>query len=141
MTDKPLHANEHCRHYKYVRAAVDWGPQCACGIDLQAPGANTEPCMPDPATTAPACAWREEFTADERAAWKAWRAESTGRMILIMSLIPGSSLDKKKKPFWGKSGEFDCPACKTGKVKWVRAPNNGHVQASCSTPNCFAVIE
>ena len=141
MGERPLHASHHCRHYEYVRAEKDWGPKCAAGIDLQCAGANVAPCMPEPASTAPVCAWREEHTDAERAAWKAWVDERAGRMIVILAQIPGSSRDKKNKPFWGQSGEFKCLACEGGTVRWSRARVNGHVRAACTTLNCFGVIE
>ncbi|QOZ25340.1 hypothetical protein XH93_18365 [Bradyrhizobium sp. CCBAU 51753] len=88
-----------------------------------------------------ACDKREEHTDEERAVWEAWRKERMARMLVVLAQIPGSSRDKKNKPEWGKSGEFDCPACKEGKVRWSRASVNGHVRAACTTPDCFGVME
>lgn len=130
MTDRPPHATHHCRHYSYRRATDDWGAKCAQCMPRSEPGPYVEP-----------CAWREEWTDDERAAWKAWSDERAVRMLTIIAQIPGSSRDKKTKPFWGKSGEFPCPACKTGTVRWARASVNGHMRAACTTPDCFGVIE
>jgi hypothetical protein len=138
--ERPLHASQHCRHYSYVRGP-DYGPRCACGIDLKAEGANVAPCMPMPAVTAPVCAWREEFAAEEHAAWEEWSSARTVRMIVIMEKIPGNSTDRKNRPEWGKSGEFECPACPIGKVMWSRARSNGHVHAYCTTPGCFSVMQ
>lgn len=87
------------------------------------------------------CAWREEFTEPERTAWEGFRNDRAARMIAIMPLIPGSSRDRKNKPFWGKTGRFQCPACGDGTVRWVRARINGYLAAACSTPDCFEVIE
>jgi hypothetical protein len=131
---RPLPASHHCRHYSY-----DDGPQCARGVDLSGPGAAA-PCMPD-SKVAVACNLREEHTDEERAAWEEWRNERAARMIKVLALIPGSSRDRKNKPFWGQRGEFACPACPDGKVRWVRAPSNGHVHAACTTEGCFGVIE
>lgn len=36
----------------------------------------------------------------------------------------------------GGSGKIDCPVCKTGKLRYIRASSNGHVHASCSDDNC-----
>jgi hypothetical protein len=131
---RPKPAGHHCRHYEY-----NDGPQCARGIDLSGFGA-AQVCMPD-SKVAVCCEMREEHTAEERTAWEAWRNERAGRMILILAQIPGSSRDRKNKPEWGKSGEFACPACEGGKVRWARARSNGHVHAGCSTPDCFGIIE
>ncbi len=133
---RPLPASNHCRHYDYVMGE---GPRCGRGVDLSAPGA-ARPCMPD-SNVAVACNLREEHTEAERAAWTAWCNERAGRMILILADIPGSSRDEKNRPEWGKSGEFPCPACEGGKVRWARARSNGHVHAACTTPNCFGIIE
>ena len=131
--DKPIHASHHCRHYSY-----EGGPRCACGIDNSL--ANTA-CMPVPFPETrrfEPCSWREEYTFDERIAWGQWKAERFSRMIAVMAEIPGS-FDKKES--WGKTGDFPCPACLTGKVLWTRARVNGHVHAYCTTPNCFQVMQ
>lgn len=135
--NRPPHASHHCRHYSYDAAGA--GPTCAQGIDLSAPAA-TMPCMPD-SKAAVACDLREEHTEEEHAVWKAWRDERLKRMIQVMAKIPGSSRDRKNKPEWGNSGEFPCPACEVGTVRWGRARSNGHLHAGCSTPNCFGIIE
>lgn len=134
---RPNPAGHHCRHYSYEPAGA--GPTCARGVDLSAPAA-CQPCMPD-SKAGVACELREEHTEEERAAWKAWRDERAVRMINILAQIPGSSRDKKNRPEWGKSGNFPCPACDGGTVRWVRARSNGHVHAACSTDGCFGIIE
>lgn len=140
---KPVHANKHCRHYSYRRGFTDdCGPCCAKGLDLSGPGAANV-CMPksvEPSPEKRICAQREEYTATERDIWKKWQTESMGRMIIILEVISGSA-DKKDKEYWGKQGQLQCPACETGTVRWTRAPNNGHLWASCSTPNCFGVSQ
>ena len=135
---KPPKASKHCRHYSYDLAVVDaGGPCCAKGIDLSGPGASSV-CMPKPFEGFPdkrACKKREEYTAVERDEWKKWQAEAMGRMIIVLAEIPGDVKDR------GKTGTLKCPACKTGTVRWTRAPNNGHLWASCSTPHCFQVMQ
>jgi hypothetical protein len=133
---RPPPAGEHCRHYEYDRSK---GPTCARGVDLSNPGSANR-CMPSP-KVALACQLREEHTPEERAAWQAWRAERQERMFKIIALIPGSSMDKKNRPEWGKGGIFDCPACDGGKVRWARSSFNGHMAAGCTTPMCFQVQE
>jgi hypothetical protein len=143
--ERPLPASQHCRHYSYVRGE-NYGPRCACGVDLSRAGDESlpdspvlKPCLPDP--PASGCAWREEYTAEEHAAWAEWCEERTVRMLLAMAKIPGNSNDRKNRPEWGNSGEFECPACLTGKVMWSRARVNGHVRAYCTTPGCFSVMQ
>ncbi len=135
----PLRAAHHCRHYSYEWSETRNGPVCAVG-KLGADEAVTK-CMPNPNSLYPPCGGREEYTAEERAAYDEWRGESIGRFLQILPLIPGDSSDRKNKPEWGKGGEFECPACKVGKVRWARARINGHVHAACSTPFCFQVIQ
>lgn len=140
--NKPPKASQHCRHYDYKMAlGDDRGPCCARGLDLSSPGAANV-CMPKAVGVVPekVCLQREEYTATERDNWKKWQTESMGRLIVILAVIPGSA-DKKDKAYWGKTGSLDCPACNAGKVKWTRAPNNGHLWASCTTPHCFMVIQ
>lgn len=147
----PPHASHHCRHYRYERG-MNWsGPKCAAGIRLA--GGDTDPSMPatdeELASTAncmpdadkAACPWREEWTDDERAAWAQWRAESQARAILIIEKIPGNSTDRKNKPSWGQTGDFPCPACEVGPVRWARARVNGHLHAACTTPGCFGIMQ
>lgn len=68
-------------------------------------------------------------------------AAADARSIVIIEQIPGNSSDRKNKPSWGQSGEFDCPACRVGKVRWARARVNGHLHAACSTQGCFGMIQ
>lgn len=136
MIERPIHASHHCRHYSYERG-LQGGPRCARGVDMT-PLLATQPCMPD--AKAP-CIFREEYTDEERAAWKAYREESAGRMITIMAQIPGSSRDRKNKPEWGKRGSFPCPGCNAGTVHWARESSNGHLHAACTTRFCFDVME
>ena len=136
---RPLHATEHCRHFSYHAMDVDsssGGPICAAGVDLTEPGA-CRVCMP---SSNGACDKRENFTRKEKNDWQQWVDSRADRDWQIMLLIPGSS-NYKTRERWGSSGEFDCPACKTGRVSWYRSEINGHVQAGCSTPDCFGVIE
>ena len=133
--DRPLPASKYCRHYDY-----EDGPRCSAGVDMSAPKSHL-PCMPSWQETGVTCDWREEFTPVEREAWERWRVERQARMALIMPMVPGSSIDKINKPEWGNRGEFDCPACNEGKVRWARAVSNGHLHAACTTSGCFEVIE
>ena len=137
----PLRATKHCRHYSYNSEAGK--PECARG--LLAPGEYTRKCWPIKGEglrkIETPCSGREEYTSDERAAWDAFCSEAVKRTLQILPLIPGNSNDARNRPEWGKSGEFECPACKVGKVRWVRARINGHVHAACSTPFCFQVME
>jgi len=146
MIDKPAHATRHCRHYSYVMTVKDepQGPQCACGIDLREKPGASQVCMPPNVDLRKGeqhepCAWREEYTDAERAAWEEFRTGCMERMVVILAdpAIP-SGKDRKA---WGTHGTMPCPACKIGTVHWLRARSNGHLHARCSTPHCFAVMQ
>lgn len=125
---KPPIARQHCRHYGYVSGlGRDAGPKCKAGEDNSGPGGSI-PCLPDPTV---ACAIRQEWTADERAAWAAWAAEHRERMLVILTSIPRD----------GYQGEMQCPGCGIGTVRWSRARSNNHLHAGCSTPNCFGIMQ
>lgn len=132
----PLKATEHCRHYSYRNTGIrgfmrgdPGGPQCAVGIDNTEPG-DAAKCMPPPYCGGRLCDRREEYTDDERAAWKAHVRRAMERSIVAGSAIPRE----------GDSGEVACPACGEGTIGWVRARINGHLHARCSTPRCFSVM-
>jgi hypothetical protein len=143
--DKPARASRHCRHYSYERdrrgillGGRGGGPLCARGVDLRSEPGGSVPCMPpalpgEKPSFRPCepCALREEYSEAERAAWQAWRDESTHRMLVIYAAIPAEGLD----------GSLPCPGCDAGTVRWSRALSNQHLQAACSTPNCFSVIQ
>jgi predicted RNA-binding Zn-ribbon protein involved in translation (DUF1610 family) len=143
--------SRHCRHYSYERGP-DGGPRCAVGVNLGDGGdpampveetTPTKACMPIDGGALPAqtCMWREEWSDEERAARHAWLEQSRERMMLVMMQMPGNSIDRKNKPEWGKTGQFPCPACGDGTVRWTRARVNGHLHAGCSTPFCFSVMQ
>jgi hypothetical protein len=44
-------------------------------------------------------------------------------------------------PKIGSSGEFPCPVCKTGMVKWVRVSHNKHIRLGCNTPECIMMMQ
>jgi hypothetical protein len=127
---KPPRARQHCRHYGYVVPITrpDSGPQCTAGVDNRTAPRATLPCMPDPKEP---CALRQEWTADERAAWEAWSAEHHERLVVIMTAIPREGFD----------GSMPCPGCGVGTVRWGRARSNKHLHAACSTPHCFQVMQ
>ena len=124
---KPPHASKHCRNYSYELGLRGRGPLCAAGVDLSGPGA-ARPCMPSPAGDP--CPQRSEFTDAERAAWRAAVDRRLERMAVALSSIPSI----------GAVGHVRCAACGEGEIRWSRAPN-GHLHASCSTPDCFSVMQ
>jgi hypothetical protein len=132
---KPPIARQHCRHYSY-RKGLDKssGPECALGVNLDAPGACLA-CMPPDSQRGKTCAHREDWTEEERAAWKSWQDQNMLRMLVCLEVIPGASEGT------GKSGELPCPACGTGTIRWTRSPGKGHLHAGCSTKDCFAVMQ
>ncbi len=141
---KPRRATEHCRYYSYQMHNLSGGmpgPTCMQGIVLDSPGAALM-CMPNPEKLLErACPSRENYTDEEKAAWVIWKKEAFTRMCLVMVEIPSSENKKEDQKYWGKTGSFICPGCNGGAVRWTRAPNNGHIWAACSTPNCFSVIQ
>jgi hypothetical protein len=84
--------------------------------------------MPDPTAE---CPKREEWTAAEREASKAWSAEHMERLRVVMLNIPEG---------FGPA-TMPCPGCGVGTVHWGRARSNKHLHAHCTTPNCFGVIQ
>lgn len=126
---KPPIARQHCRHYSYEFGLRGRGPMCAVGCDMSAPGAAL-PCMPAGSQRGAICERREEWTDAERAEWRAWSDHHQERMLAVFAVLPEDA-----------SGSFECPACGTGTVRYARARSNGHLHASCSTPQCFAVMQ
>lgn len=119
----PPHATEHCRHYSYRLPMTDpdSGPKCAAGCDLSAPG-STRACMPAPATT---CASREEYSDDERRAWREYRDGGTVRLLAAMVAIPPMRARE--------SVDVECPNC-GGTLGAARTVRRAYVE--CSTPHC-----
>lgn len=128
---RPAPAGDHCRHYSFDLQALrsgGAGPCCALGLDLSAPGASTL-CMPETHRKG-VCGLRQDHGAEERAAWKAWQQQSIERSLRVLAAIPS-----------GPHGEFPCPACGNGTVRFVKAAVNGHLHAACSIPHCFQIIQ
>jgi len=48
---------------------------------------------------------------------------------------------QKTKGERGITGDMDCPACGTGRLRYSVARCNGHVHARCSTENCVSFME
>jgi hypothetical protein len=44
-------------------------------------------------------------------------------------------------PKEGMSGDFPCPVCKTGTIKWVRVAYNKHIRMGCDTPDCVMMMQ
>lgn len=126
--ERPVHATNHCRHYDYVRGVgPDSGPKCSLGVDLSAPGA-WGCCVPEPKEV---CASREEYTDEERAAWKRYTAH---RMVML-----GEAIDAIPEPIKpGTQGNTTCPHC-AGFLQWTRT-RNGHVWLQCSGPGCIGPV-
>ena len=38
-------------------------------------------------------------------------------------------------------GEFPCPVCKTGMIKFVRSGARKHLHLGCTTPECVMLIQ
>lgn len=54
-----------------------------------------------------------------------------------------TGIDKVLKliPKDGTSGDFPCPVCGKGTVKWVRVSYNKHLRIGCSTPECIMMMQ
>jgi hypothetical protein len=53
----------------------------------------------------------------------------------------GIDLVLKTIPKEGLSGEFPCPVCNTGTIRWVRVAYNKHLRMGCSTPECIMMMQ
>ena len=123
----PLRATGHCRHYSYRHGDLmaDRGPQCAAGVNLSAPGASSA-CWPDPQAE---CAQRQEYTLEERAAWKTWQSECMDRLAAAIAALPAPI------PL-NSMGQVLCPNC-GGDLHYSRWHRGAAIQ--CRTENCCAV--
>ena len=120
---RPPRARFHCKHYSYDRKR--WpekgGPKCALGIDLSEP-LSFNCCMPDPKAPCPS---REDWTAEERAAWDAWVSHG------ITAL--GVALNAMEPVAVGFRNTIPCPNC-DGLFTVERIEQSAYV--SCSNPEC-----
>ncbi len=122
----PLRATGHCRHYSYKHGDLmsDRGPQCAVGCDLSAPGASRA-CWPSHEAE---CASRQEYTDEERAAWRVWMRKSMDRLSRAIDALPAPlKLDTR--------GHIACPNC-GGELHYGRWHRGAFVQ--CNTEHCCA---
>lgn len=124
----PEKASHHCRFYSYVRADqpdIEQGPTCARGISLAEPGAARK-CMPEHDGT---CAFRAEYTDDERQAWK----EATeGSMMRLIAGIGALALAGPIPV--GDTRKVKCPSCRHGEVHATRTSRGAIV--GCDTHLC-----
>lgn len=122
--ERPLRATHHCRHYSYDRGTdwLDGGPRCARGLDLNVPGSSAC-CMPAP--NGP-CTLREEYTDDERAAWKVWTSERMDRLGKAVQALPRAIPLRT-------GGTIECPNC-GGRLRYDRWHRGAAIQ--CETENC-----
>ncbi len=125
MSDKPIHANDHCRFYSYERG-LGGGPRCAQGVDLER--GSTRCCMPDQKEP---CGMRQEYTNEERHAWMEYVVRGTQRLAEAIAAIP--------EPIKvGTQGRTTCPHC-SGFLTWQRM-SNGHVWLQCTGPDCIGPV-
>lgn len=132
---KLLRATKHCRHYDYDR---EKGPLCAKGVNLEL--SPVACCMPLPSEET-SCLLREEYTEAERKAWRDYMMARGQDSLMVLAEVPGRFSKREDHLFWGKSGNFDCPACKRGKVHWRRDRSNGHIALACTTEGCVQLIQ
>lgn len=94
------------------------------------------PCFRHQAHLTDGCAKCHHHTPEELAEIHAERDRSFERMALIRTAIEGALAGAK----WG-SGTIQCPACKSGLLRYSKAAYNGHIHAKCSTSDCAAWME
>jgi predicted RNA-binding Zn-ribbon protein involved in translation (DUF1610 family) len=41
----------------------------------------------------------------------------------------------------GDKGEFPCPACGSGEIRWLRVGRKRHLRIGCTTPECVMLIQ
>lgn len=139
MSNKPLpvvNRDTWCRHR--TPFGTDH-PVCKAGIDFHPfliPSDRMEhmPCLgtPTQAEALATCPQYSGYSDEELAAREAEDAARWERIKTIRAAIIAS----------GKTGgEIECPACKTGKVRFSVARSNGHVHAGCSTEGCARWME
>lgn len=129
---KPPAATDYCRHYQPPRIPLDgrpFVPRCAVNAALDMAKAWEATCTNRPTRH---CSYRSDWTAEERAAYAAWREVMMRRCRFIMKRIPEGKA--------GEYGDITCPGCGSGTLEYGRAEINGHLHARCSTPGCFAVM-
>ena len=132
--DRPLRATRHCRHYSYERGA-GWadkssGPRCARGVDLSSPG-SAMMCMPgdDPRPRA-GCSQREEYTDEERKAWRAYVDWGLTKLSCALDVFePVACGTETRKP---------CPHCDG--VLVLQRMSNGHAWLTCTTDGCVGPV-
>lgn len=120
---RPLRAGHHCRHYSYEMAGLrNSGPRCAIGKLGAEPGAAFC-CMPVPRFC---CDFREEYTDQERAAWRAWFEASAQRLSTAVEALP------KAIPL-RSGGTITCPNC-SKEMRFHRW--EGGASVVCETAHC-----
>lgn len=112
---------------------------CKVGIDFHPflkPGDRMDnmPCLgtPSPDEAVKMCPRYVRLTDEEL---EADRIESKAQ-CMRMGIIRRAIIKSGKS-----SGEIECPACKTGTVRFSVARCNGHVHARCSTDGCAEWME
>lgn len=121
--ERSLRATKHCRHYSYDIGLND-GPRCAIGCDVKA---RWKACMPSPTEE---CDKREEYTEEERAAWKAYadhRMDMLRGAILVFDPVECGT--EARKP---------CPHC--GGTLVLQRALNGHAWLNCTTTECVGPV-
>lgn len=122
MTERPIRASKHCRHYSYT-PGFNGGPRCARGIVLEGTGCVL-PCLPEP--RGKPCLLREEYTDAEREAWKAESVANLERLGKAVSALPRAIPLRT-------SGKIECPNC-GGVLHYARWHRGAEIR--CETKFC-----
>lgn len=132
-----------CKHYHGLAN----GDECRAGVkyDLVVLGKGTKecsyPCFKDRNPLGATCEHCVFETPDETAARKAEQAKAFERMGKVRAAIVTHLGGPWKKGMKGNAGSISCPCCDGGCVNFSRSGYNGHIHASCSTPDCAAWME
>ncbi len=124
VSPRPEKAGRHCRHYSWYigTGPGDSGPACALARLGSEPGAAAA-CMPVPGRV---CAFRAEWTDEERNAWDSWRNERLSRLFRALDSLPPAIPE-------GTTGAVVCPNC-GGALHFCRWQRGAMVR--CETADC-----
>ena len=126
---------EMCRCRYFTGLSHEYCDQGVKYLDVRRKknGALIHPCLEPECTN---CQHREYPTLREaKQQVKESSAAYTRCVIAFTTII------KHTKGVRKGSGYLKCPNCDNGRLLYSFTPNNGHLHARCSTPECCAVIQ
>lgn len=129
-----------CKHYR----AMSEHDTCEAGVRYDSfTGLKFEarPCFERDGVAPPGCELAVFQTPEERAAREKELNERFAAIGLARQAIVEYCGGPWKRGMPSRQGEIDCPACKTGKLRFSRAGYNGHIHAGCTTGGCVRWME